>query len=85
MSRVGSAPVKERCLAAFFAQYPTPTDFLNGNPADMEPLIHSLGLFPDRLAAMTAITQKWMAPGVFQIDTQGEHKIKGAGQFAVDR
>lgn len=85
MTRMASGPVKERCLGDFFALYSNPTAFLRGDVVEMERVLYSLGLFADRLVAMTAITQRWLAEGPFAIDIQGDNKIRGAGPFTVDR
>ena len=43
MSRVSSMAVKERCLAGFFALCPTPSAMLATDPAQLQPILHSLG------------------------------------------
>ena len=46
MSRVSSHETKARCIAAFFARFPTPSAFAapDTDPSDVLPLIQSLGL-----------------------------------------
>lgn len=58
MSRVSSAEVKERCISGFFELCPTPSAFLDTDPELLLPVLRSLGLFPNRLAALVDVTQR---------------------------
>lgn len=82
MSRVASAPTKERCIAAFFQRCPTPTAALAADPSDILPLISSLGLFPTRMSAIVNVTTRFLSLPVFDVGLQGALKIPGIGEFA---
>lgn len=81
MSRVSSAEVKDRCLSGFFQQCPTPSAFLDTEPATLLPTLKSLGLFPNRLAALVDVTQRFLSMPVFDVGLDGDVKIRGVGEF----
>jgi hypothetical protein len=84
------APAPYRCISAFFGAFPTPTAFAQSvveraQTAPLRELIHSLGLFDDRLRSLTAITTAFLAGAdAFSAGLQPPHKIHGVGQFGVD-
>ncbi len=90
MSRVSSWKTKHRCISDFFTRYETPSAFLKhvvegGETGELRGLIHSLGLFDDRLQPLCAVTRAFMLPeeeetDVFEIDLK-ERKIRGIGEF----
>ena len=80
MSRCSSWDTKHRCISGFFAAYPTPSTFLEKvvkgeEVSACKEIVHSLGLFDDRLKGLVAITQAFLLGGdAFAVDL-GEHKI----------
>lgn len=82
MSRVSSAATKERCIEDFFHRCPTPTEALKADPADILPLIKSLGLFPTRMNAIVAVTTRFLVMPEFDVGLQPPLKIPGIGEFA---
>ena len=60
MSRVSSWKTKHRCISDFFTRYETPSAFLKhvvegGETGELRGLIHSLGLFDDRLQSLLSL------------------------------
>ena len=84
MSRVSSAATKERCITEFFELWPTPTAFLLADPTDVEPVLHSLGLFPQRYGGLIDLTARWVQMPDFRVGLDKELKIKQVGPFGVD-
>lgn len=78
-----------RCISAFFAKYPTPTSFAQrvidgGQTDELRALIHSLGLFDDRVRSLAAITTAFLAgDDRFEVGLEPAHKVHGVGQFGV--
>eukprot|EP00968_Pinguiococcus_pyrenoidosus_P029347 scaffold8510_cov239-Pinguiococcus_pyrenoidosus.AAC.1 len=83
MSRVSSLPVKMRCINEFFSKWPTPSAFLDADAADVQPALHSLGLFPERYKGLCDVAAKWLTLPVFDVDLK-EHKLCQVGPFGVD-
>ena len=81
MSRVSSAEVKDRCLGGFFQACPTPSALLDTDPATLLPILRSLGLFPNRMAGVLDVTQRFIDLPEFDVGLQGDLKIKGVGEF----
>lgn len=87
MSRVSSLDTKHKCISAFFALYPTPSDFLvETDWGRVKGAIHSLGLFDDRLKSLTALTTRFLYAPIFHVspDAKSEHKIRGIGAFGYE-
>lgn len=87
MSRVSSFDTKHRCISAFFSLYPTPSSFLDEtNWSRVKGMIHSLGLFDDRLKSLIALTTRFIGADVFSVnaDNKSEHKIHGIGAFGYE-
>lgn len=87
MSRVSSWDTKHNCISAFFSLYSTPTAFLlETNWSRVKGVIHSLGLFDDRLKSLIALTTKFLEAPVFTVcpDPKSEHKIRGIGAFGYE-
>lgn len=84
ISRVSSAPIKERCLEEFFAAFPTPTAVIAGNLHDAQPILRPLGMFAQRIAAVAAITQRFIEMPVFDVGLEPELKIRGIGRFGFE-
>ena len=85
MSRVSSASVKERAVAGFFASWPTPSDALEAEPADVLAVLSPLGLFENRWRSVLAISERFvtMVPR-FEVGLTPELKIYGIGEFGFD-
>jgi methyl-CpG-binding domain protein 4 len=91
MSRVSSAAVKSRVLAAFFERCPTPSLFLDTPAEALQAIMHPLGLFPNRLQSLTAMSVQFLPSGdhglmaapVFEVGLTPETKIYGFGDFGV--
>ena len=83
MSRVSSAAVKSRVLAAFFERCPTPTLFLDTPAEALQAIMHPLGLVPNRLQSLTALSVQFLAAPVFEVGLTPETKVYGFGDFGV--
>ena len=91
MSRVSSHTTKVRCLTAFFARFPTPSELLALGAEDsaergasvVRPLIASLGLFANRFSALLDIAEAICSRPLFVVDLKGG-KIRGIGQFGYE-
>ena len=84
MSRVSSAPVKEKAISGFFSRYPTPSVALEAKSEDALTILAPLGLFPNRMRAVIDITKQFLQRERFEVGLQPEAKIYGVGSFGVD-
>lgn len=84
MSRVSSAATKERCITEFFEKWPTPSKFLLADPSSVQPVLLSLGLFPQRYMGLVDVAQKWICLPKFEVGLDKERKIQQIGPFGVD-
>lgn len=97
MSRVSSWNTKHRCISDFFQSYPTPSAFAQeADESKIKTCIHSLGLFPDRLKGLVALTDHFLCGPFdvehqcrldsFDVDTDRNsiYKIHGIGDFGRD-
>ena len=89
MSRCSSWQTKHRCISGFFEAYPTPSAFWQSvvlsaeadGLGELNGIVHSLGLFDDRLKGLVGITEAFLLGGdEFMVDLK-EHKIRGIGEF----
>jgi len=86
MTRCSSWATKHRCISGFFEAFPTPSVFLETVVRRNElerarEIMHSLGLFDDRLKGLIGVTQAFLVgDDCFQIDLK-EHKVRGIGEF----
>ena len=82
-------PCCRRCISAFFSAYPTPSAFASavidsGDTSALRELVHSLGLFDDRLRSLTAITTAFLSgPDAFTVGLEPSNKVHGVGKFGV--
>ena len=85
MSRVSSPTVKEKAIASFFKDFPTPTVALAADPTAVFPIIAPLGLFETRFKSIIEISKRFltMSP-MFQVGLTKELKIYGIGAFGFD-
>lgn len=84
MSRVSSHATKSRCVAAFFEHYPTPSEALDAEAGDLVAILAPLGLFPNRLKSLVAVSERFLEMPAFDVGLQGDLKIYGIGQFGFD-
>ena len=84
MSRVSSHATKSRCVAAFFERYPTPSEALDAEAGDLQAILGPLGLFPNRLKSLVAVSERFLEMPAFDVGLQGDLKIYGIGQFGLD-
>jgi len=83
MSRVSSAAVKTRVLAAFFERCPTPSALLDTPAEALQAIMHPLGLFPNRLQSLNALSLRFLSAPVFEVGLTPETKVYGFGEFGV--
>jgi methyl-CpG-binding domain protein 4 len=83
MSRVSSAAVKTRVLAAFFERCPTPSALLHTPAEALQAIMHPLGLFPNRLQSLMALSIRFLSAPVFEVGLAPESKVYGFGEFGV--
>ena len=83
LSRVSSHETKTRCIEGFFALCPTPSAFLDTEPAAVEEVINALGLFDNRYRTLAELSTAWLEMPIFEIGLDKSNKIWGAGEFTV--
>jgi methyl-CpG-binding domain protein 4 len=83
MSRVSSAAVKTRVLAAFFELCPTPSALLDTSAEALQALMHPLGLFPNRMQSLVALSTRYLSAPIFEVGLTSETKVYGFGEFGV--
>ena len=85
MTRCSSWATKHRCISGFFEAFPTPSAFLSkvvlaGETVDLKPIIHSLGLFDDRLKSLVNVTRAFLfGDDAFEVGLEGEHLMATDG------
>jgi len=84
MSRVSSHATKSRCVAAFFERYPTPSIALDAEAGELQGILAPLGLFPNRLKSLVAVSERFLEMPKFDVGLEGGLKIYGIGQFGFD-
>jgi len=84
MSRVSSAETKDRCLAAFFAAYPTPSAFKVAKDGDVFPLVKPLGLFDSRIKGLRDVTLRFLEMPRFMLGLAPPLKPAGIGVFGYE-
>jgi len=63
---------------------------MDADPSEVQPLIHSLGMFDQRFKALTAVTEAFLSMPEFDIGLEKKskdgpgNKIFGCGPFTVD-
>jgi len=84
MSRVSSADTKDKCLAAFFEAYPTPSAFKVADDQDIFPLIKPLGLFDSRIKGLRDVTLRFLEMPRFMLGLAKPLKPMGIGVFGYE-
>ena len=84
MSRVGSTNTKHTCTSNFFEKYPTPTAFIEAKYEECQEILYPLGLFPNRLKSLIALSNKFLSDEAFEVGLEGKNKIFGIGQFGLE-
>ena len=83
MSRVSSHNTKSVAIAAFFSTWPTPSAALAAAPEALQAVMHPLGLFPNRLQSIVAVSERFLSQPAFHIELKGDCKIFGIGEFGL--
>lgn len=86
IARVSSAPVKERCVGAFFSLAPTPSAMLAADAAALRAAMQPLGLFDARLKSLAALARHHLQAPQFHLSPESgsPHKVPGLGPFCCD-
>eukprot|EP00051_Salpingoeca_urceolata_P020355 m.304325 g.304325 ORF g.304325 m.304325 type:complete len:431 (+) comp19601_c1_seq2:26-1318(+) len=83
MSRVSSWKTKHDTISNFFQNWPTPSDVLDADPADLHKVLFSVGLFETRLRSLIAVTERFLQAPEFRIGLDKADKVYGCGEFCV--
>ena len=83
---VSSWATKHKCVAGFFAAFPTPTSFNERaqSPEVVREVIGPLGLFDNRMKGLVSLTNRFLSASTFSVGLEPENKIYGIGQFGVE-
>ena len=74
---------RTRCIEGFFALCPTASALLDADPADVEVVIASLGLFDSRMRTLIELSSAFLTMPIFDVGLEKHNKIYGIGEFSV--